>query len=102
MYARIHNETDPIPFTDTDYIELEKVPGLVVFDSDTGDQLDYTEYEYVFPDSALTGPNGEVQYLSGSNTFTGFKFFAIKIVLLSSNTSLVPKVKDYRAIALQI
>lgn len=33
-------------------------------------------------------------------TFSGYKYFAIKIVFLSTNTAFAPKVKDLRAIAL--
>jgi hypothetical protein len=33
-------------------------------------------------------------------TYNGFKSFAIKIVFLSSNSSLVPKVKSLKAVAL--
>ena len=44
-----------------------------------------------------------MQYTNSQGvTFTGYKFFKIKIVLLSPNTSIVPRVKDLRAIALQL
>jgi hypothetical protein len=38
----------------------------------------------------------------GDITHTGYKTFAVKVVPLSTDTSKVPKVKDLRAIALQI
>jgi hypothetical protein len=41
---------------------------------------------------AYTTPDGR--------TFQGYKYFAIKIVFLSSNPSYAPKVKDLRGIAL--
>ena len=41
---------------------------------------------------AYTTPDGR--------TFQGYKYFAIKIVFLSSNPTYAPKVKDLRAIAL--
>lgn len=55
---------------------------------------------YVFPDD---GNGGIVEYTSASGSrYIGFKEFAIKIVLLSSNPVKVPKLNDVRAIALQI
>jgi hypothetical protein len=38
----------------------------------------------------------------GTTTFSGYKSFAVKVVPLSDNTSVVPKVKELRAIALQV
>ncbi len=45
--------------------------------------------------------NNEVAYTTpDGRTFTGYKYFAIKIVFTSSVSNLAPKVKDLRAIAL--
>ena len=47
--------------------------------------------------------DGIIEYTSPSNArYIGFKEFAIKIVLLSSNPVSVPKLQDVRAIALQL
>lgn len=47
--------------------------------------------------------DGIVEYTSPSNArYIGFKEFAVKIVLLSSNPVSVPKLQDVRAIALQL
>lgn len=55
---------------------------------------------YVFNDG---GNDGIVEYRNTSNSrFIGYKEFAIKIVLLSSNPVKVPRLNDVRAIALQI
>lgn len=55
---------------------------------------------YIYPDS----PNdGIVEYTNSDDSrFVGYKEFAIKIVLLSSNPVRVPKLQDVRAIALQV
>ena len=54
---------------------------------------------YVFPDE---GNDGIVEYSSASGSrYIGFKEFAIKIVLLSSNPVKVPKLNDVRVIACQ-
>lgn len=45
--------------------------------------------------------NDEVVYTTPSNvTFSGFKYFAVKVVFISSNQNSAPRVKDLRAIAL--
>jgi hypothetical protein len=38
----------------------------------------------------------------GSTTYTEFKEFAVKIVMLTENTSNIPRLKNLRAIALQV
>jgi hypothetical protein len=102
VYAKILNATDGTPFSEAQYIKLDQVTSTLLTSSSLN-PLDFKEYEYKIPAASLTGLNGEVQYTAADgNTYSGFKYFAIKIVLLSNNTSLVPRVKDYRAIALQI
>lgn len=101
VYARFLHATDSTPFNELDYIELQSTTSALTV-SDAKNQQDFKEFTYVIPSSSLTGPNGELQYTSDGITYTGYKYFAIKIVLLSTSAHIVPKVKDYRAIALQI
>jgi hypothetical protein len=55
---------------------------------------------YVFEQ---TPGDGIVEYYNTSDSrFIGFKEFAIKIVLLSSNPVIVPRLNDVRAVALQV
>lgn len=57
------------------------------------------------PTITITGGGGSSATATatlGTTTYTTFKEFAIKIVMLSSNTSNVPKLKKLRAIALQV
>ena len=59
-------------------------------------EYDFREYEYR---PSLT--ENSISYTSDDDvTYTTFKTFAIKIVMTSSDTSIVPKVKDLRIIAL--
>ena len=63
---------------------------------------EFIEYQY---DPIYTNPLGGVHlgttnYSSGGATFISYKTFAVKIVMNSSNTSVVPRVKDLRVIAL--
>jgi hypothetical protein len=61
-------------------------------------QDDYREISYA-PGSNGTA-NNSVSYTSGSTGFNTFRTFAIKIVLIGTSTVDVPKVRDFRAIAL--
>jgi hypothetical protein len=61
----------------------------------------FVEYDYTIP----AGPNkpaGVLEYTVGSATFTGYKTFAVKVIPLSTNSSVIPKIRELRAIALQV
>jgi hypothetical protein len=99
VWMKILNKEDlPEPFQNRSYYELEKVEDLI---SSSVNKNDYVTIVYKIPDAMLTGEFGAVQYTYGTNTFTGFKQFAIKIGLLAENSAIIPKVTDLRAIALQ-
>ena len=57
------------------------------------------EWQYKLPTTVLSG--GVFQYVVGSTTYSTFKTFAVKIVMLSSSTASVPICTDLRVIALQ-
>jgi hypothetical protein len=61
----------------------------------------FFEYEYEIPAANKNG-SSQFEYTLGSETYTGFKTFAVKVVPLSSNSSVVPLTKELRAIALQV
>jgi len=92
VYYKILNEEDSDDFDTKTYRRmLQKTPSGVT----SANYNDYIEYEYrpsLNTDSIL--------YTSGTTTYETFKHFAIKIVLSSTDTTLVPKVRDMRAIAL--
>ena len=57
------------------------------------------------PQTAFKDPQNEfiaTYYNSGQNKFDTFKNFQIKIVMLSNNAALAPRVRDFRALALSI
>ena len=54
---------------------------------------EFTEFQF---DPA----GGNVNYTASGATYTTFKTFAIKIVMTSTNTTKVPRIQDYRAIAM--
>jgi hypothetical protein len=99
VYAKLKNSTDPDPFDDKNWIEMEKEIDSV---SSLVDKNDFRGFEFKLPDSSLTGSSGEVQYISNGITYTTYKQYSIKIGLTSNNSAVVPRVADLRAIALQI
>ena len=110
VYAKILSADDPEALAQKNWIELIKQGNGDTTYSSLANRDDFKEYSYGFNVSNLTGTNGEVQYTSQSVTYTGYKYFQIKIVLISEtdtatgliNTAVVPRVADLRCIALQI
>ena len=109
VYVKLLNADDPATLDD-------KVWTLLTNDSaDTRsspiDPYDFKEFTYSMPTAApvtyaaYANPSnyGIVQYTDTNGAiYYNYKTFAIKIVLLSSDGTYVPKVDDLRAIALQV
>ena len=96
----LHNE-DYDSFSYLPWIEM--TAGDIESYSSLSNRNDFIELRYTFPASVKTGPNGEVQYKNSDGlTFTGFKYYAVKIGLLAENSAVVPRVGDLRVIAVQI
>jgi len=117
VYARIHNAEDGQAFEDKDYTLLTQITASNVI-SDSVDTTDFKEFEYGFSANTdgdnFLGSNADNQAkLNSANNnvvsyrdsdgavYATYKTFAIKIVMTSSGTNIVPLVKDMRAIALQ-
>jgi hypothetical protein len=102
VYVKLLNEADSNTIDNRPYIQLSKT-SLTTIHSKDEDKNDFIELEYNLPSSVLTGAGGELQYTDSSTgvTYTGYKFFKIKIVLKTSNTAKAPRLKNYRAIAIQ-
>jgi hypothetical protein len=95
-YIRIQNSSDSVSFTSNDWIELEiEGSGL---SSSTINRNDFREYVYKVADSDKV--NGVVTYSNVSGTYNGYSRFAVKIEFLSTNIHNVPRLQDYRGIAL--
>ena len=102
LYVKLLNGEDGDSIEDRPWAELSQTTLANVI-SDSENRNDFREFEYGIPTTSLTGDNGEVQYTASSGvTYTGYKYFKIKAVLLSTSPSRVPRMKDFRAIALQI
>jgi hypothetical protein len=96
-YIKIQNTADSIPFETADWIELDMIEGSSIFSS-TSNTFDFREYVYEIPSANKNF--GVVTYTNESGTYETYKRFAVKIVLLSENIYRVPRVADYRGIAL--
>ena len=78
--------------------------------SSSENKNDIIEFVYDVPDytdaatgGANTSNQSIVEYRNSQGaSFQGYKYFAVKIVLVNSTSSNPPRVKDFRAIALQI
>ena len=102
VFGKFLNGEDGQNFDDKTWLKLTQVTAATVH-SDSENQEDFEEFEFTVPTTSLTGDSGELQYTTAEGvTFTGFKRFKIKVVLLSSSTSRVPRMRDLRAVALQI
>ena len=59
---------------------------------------DYRELTFAPGSNGI--PDNSVVYTTTNSSYTSFKTFAIKIVMSSNNPTIVPKIRDFRAIAL--
>ena len=100
VYFKPKNVNDTGIFESKNWIEMENVSAELV--SSLANKDDFKSYDFKIPDSFITGTNGEFEYTFDGVTYTGFKQFAIKIGLISNNSTVIPRVGDLRAIALQI
>ena len=95
VYYKVLSASDPDVFSDKNYKLMTQL-GNVNFVS-TG-ETDYREIVFA-PGSDNTETN-TISYTSDNTAYNSFKTFAIKIVMSSSETTDVPKVRDLRAVAL--
>jgi len=104
VWTKILHAEDSTPFALRPWIELEKTSSSNTAYSSLSDRNDFIEYRYGFPEANLTGSLGQVQYrnLADTATFTGYKYYAIKIGLTAESSAIVPRVADLQVIALQI
>lgn len=112
-YYKILNKDDQDGFSSARWIEMARSTATTVVSS-SEDREDFRELQFD-PPPYPTGPgefhsglfaNGNPQFvLSYRNStgafFRGFKYYAIKIVLLGANPTNPPKIRKLRAIAIQ-
>jgi hypothetical protein len=96
VYGRFQNATDPSNFDDLEWIQLELAQAPIVSTGKSG----FVEYQYTIPTAKKNA--GVLEYTAGSVTYSGYKNFAVKVIPTSTNSSIVPLVRELRAIALQV
>lgn len=100
VWIKALNGEDSDTFNDRSWLELEKSDDGDVLYSSIGNKNDFKEFKYVIPSENMA--NGVFQYTNSTGiTFSGYKYFAVKIGLTSDDSSIVPRVADLRVIALQ-
>jgi len=92
VYVKILNREDPDTFDAKSWIPLVQTTSSNLYSNDPS-----VTYEYNFAKSAS---DDTLSYTSNGVTYTSFATYAIKIVGLSSDTTIVPRLQDMRAIAL--
>jgi len=117
VYYKILSADDSDTFGDTRWIPMDLDTGQgfssATLYSSNEDRNNFIELTYKVPTYSATsgspykfGANSATGVIEYRNTakarFTGFKYFAIKIVLVNSSSTNPPRVKDLRAIALQV
>ena len=102
VYYKILNNEDNDLIEQRSWVAMTQVTSASEV-SDAKNESDLREFEFTIPTANKTGSSDQVQYTNTSGiTFTGYKFYQIKIVLTSTTPAVIPRVKDLRAIALQI
>jgi len=95
VYYKLLSISDPDAFEDKNYQLMTQL------DNANFVSTSYNDYrELKFAPGVGGTANNSVSYTSGSTSFSNFRTFAIKIVLSGTSTTDVPKVRDFRAIAL--
>lgn len=96
-YYKIQNNDDTQVFEDGNWQLMTMIRNTSALYSSNREDL----YEYVFAPGSAGVEQGYITYTSTTGkTYTSFHQFAIKIVLRTSDNTLVPFVKDLRSIAL--
>lgn len=95
VYYKLLSSDDPSSFDAINYQLMTCIQGY------NNVSLNSTDLkEYVFAPGTGNVPTNHISYTSSSGAFTSFKYFAIKIVMTTTNTTKVPRIKNLRAIAI--
>ena len=90
VYFRVLNAEDPGDFEDKPYVLMTQETDANLISAN----------ESVINQFSFVSADGSISYTSDGQTYDKFKTFSIKIVLASSSSTVIPKVKDMKAIAL--
>ena len=90
VYFRVWNAEDPGDFEDKPYVLMTQETDANLISAN----------ESIINQYSFKSAGGSISYTSDGQTYDKFKTFSIKIVLASSSSTVIPKVKDMKAIAL--
>ena len=108
-YYKVLHAEDSDLFEEAKWIPMTQTTANTVASSSENRQ-DFREFEWDVPSYgdfnnglfANSNPASILQYRNGENAmFSGFKYYAIKLVMMGTDTQNVPRVRNLRAIALQ-
>jgi hypothetical protein len=95
VYYKLLSTSDTDDFDDKEYQLMTQL------DNNNFVSLNANDYrELTFAPGINNTANNQVSYTSGTTSYRNFRTFAIKIVLAGTSTVDVPRVQDFRAIAL--
>lgn len=114
-YARVENSSDVTAFDNCPWTLLSQTSNVGVF-SDPTNPSNYIEYEFSLPTSQPSPYHGEAwnvsdpvgnlspcTYTTANGTFTNFKSFALKVVMLApENATNYPRLDSARCIAMMV
>ena len=92
VYYKIENKDDPTSFDSRPYYRMEQA---TLETSRSTTEEDFIEFEYR---PSLT--SNTISYVSGSTVFNSFKYATVKIIMASSSTTDVPRIRNLRVHAL--
>jgi len=95
VYYKLLSDSDPSSFDDNNYQLMTQNDSNINFLS--ANENDYRELSFAPGVNGVA--NNSVSYVSGTTSFKSFKQFAIKIVLVGTDPTDVPKIRDFRSIA---
>jgi hypothetical protein len=113
VYCKLLNGSDPQSLNQASWVQMVNEGNGPITYSSLSNRDNFLSYTFGLPTAMMTGTStgsvGAVQYVSNNVTYTGYKYFKIKIVLVTApdalgntNNAVVPRVADLRAIALQV
>ena len=96
VYYKILSKSDPEIFDDKNYQLMTEIGNSNFVSTNPGDYRELT-----FSPGTNGTSNNSISYVTeGDSTFTTFKTFAVKIVMTGTDPTDVPKIRDFRAIAI--
>lgn len=100
VYYKILNRNDTQAFEDSDWQLMTTISGGSTFSRKRDQVFEYVAAPYIEPNNGV--PSNKVSYTSKvtGQTYNLFSKFAIKIVMTSSDPTVIPYIKDIRGVAL--